>query len=399
MKKTFNLVMTIVAVGLTLTFAISSVIEKQPHNKVELKKISGDYSALNDINLEILEPKTTYSADKLVIGNDGEKVSKVKYDSYRNVSEEVLKNKKLYRDAMRHSGYINYDNENYKFVVSSSFDYTGRSNRNNYRNTIHVAYKNKENNNIEKFEKVIEADGNINLLKAFDFENKVMLLLENSSMNEKGESYKSLFLYELELQSKDIKLIKEFKVEKISGVGSKDVFIINDNVYINNMNSVQDDKMSFIVLNLKEQTINTIETEKLNFGKKDLQVHSCSDLDGEYIYTLVNIREHYITNKEEQYFVKFNIKSNKFEDIKKIGDIDMSEGQYSDIVDLKVKDGNMYLLSQKVKEELNYYNDKFDLQFKVLNLNENKNKLELNIGNTSGYYNRIKLTEMNLNEN
>ena len=399
MKKTFNLVMTIVAVGLTLTFAISSVIEKQPHNKVELKKISGDYSALNDINLEILEPKTTYSADKLVIGNDGEKVSKVKYDSYRNVSEEVLKNKKLYRDAMRHSGYINYDNENYKFVVSSSFDYTGRSNRNNYRNTIHVAYKNKENNNIEKFEKVIEADGNINLLKAFDFENKVMLLLENSSMNEKGESYKSLFLYELELQSKDIKLIKEFKVEKISGVGSKDVFIINDNVYINNMNSVQDDKMSFIVLNLKEQTINTIETEKLNFGKKDLQVHSCSDLDGEYIYTLVNIREHYITNKEEQYFIKFNIKSNKFENIKKIGDIDMSEGQYSNIVDLKVKDGNMYLLSQKVKEELNYYNDKFDLQFKVLNLNENKNKLELNIGNTSGYYNGIKLAEVNLNEN
>lgn len=398
MKKTFNLVMTIVAVGLTLTFAISSVIEKQPHNKVELKKISGDYSALNDINLEILEPKTTYSADKLVIGNDGEKVSKVKYDSYRNVSEEVLKNKKLYRDAMRHSGYINYDNENYKFVVSSSFDYTGRSNRNNYRNTIHVAYKNKENNNIEKFEKVIEADGNINLLKAFDFENKVMLLLENSSMNEKGESYKSLFLYELELQSKDIKLIKEFKVEKISGVGSKDVFIINDNVYINNMNSVQDDKMSFIVLNLKEQTINTIETEKLNFGKKDLQVHSCSDLDGEYIYTLVNIREHYITNKEEQYFIKFNIKSNKFENIKKIGDIDMSEGQYSNIVDLKVKDGNMYLLSQKVKEELNYYNDKFDLQFKVLNLNENKNKLELNIGNTSGYYNEIKLAEVNLNE-
>lgn len=398
MKKTFNLVMTIVAVGLTLTFAISSVIEKQPHNKVELKKISGDYSALNDINLEILEPKTTYSADKLVIGNDGEKVSKVKYDSYRNVSEEVLKNKKLYRDAMRHSGYINYDNENYKFVVSSSFDYTGRSNRNNYRNTIHVAYKNKENNNIKKFEKVIEADGNINLLKAFDFENKVMLLLENSSMNEKGESYKSLFLYELELQSKDIKLIKEFKVEKISGVGSKDVFIINDNVYINNMNSVQDDKMSFIVLNLKEQTINTIETEKLNFGKKDLQVHSCSDLDGEYIYTLVNIREHYITNKEEQYFIKFNIKSNKFENIKKIGDIDMSEGQYSNIVDLKVKDGNMYLLSQKVKEELNYYNDKFDLQFKVLNLNENKNKLELNIGNTSGYYNEIKLAEVNLNE-
>ena len=398
MKKTFNLVMTIVAVGLTLTFAISSVIEKQPHNKVELKKISGDYSALNDINLEILEPKTTYSADKLVIGNDGEKVSKVKYDSYRNVSEEVLKNKKLYRDAMRHSGYINYDNENYKFVVSSSFDYTGRSNRNNYRNTVHVAYKNKENNNIEKFEKVIEADGNINLLKAFDFENKVMLLLENSSMNEKGESYKSLFLYELELQSKDIKLIKEFKVEKISGVGSKDVFIINDNVYINNMNSVQDDKMSFIVLNLKEQTINTIETEKLNFGKKDLQVHSCSDLDGEYIYTLVNIREHYITNKEEQYFIKFNIKLNKFENIKKIGDIDMSEGQYSNIVDLKVKDGNMYLLSQKVKEELNYYNDKFDLQFKVLNLNENKNKLELNIGNTSGYYNEIKLAEVNLNE-
>ena len=398
MKKTFNLVMTIVAVGLTLTFAISSVIEKQPHNKVELKKISGDYSALNDINLEILEPKTTYSADKLVIGNDGEKVSKVKYDSYRNVSEEVLKNKKLYRDAMRHSEYINYDNENYKFVVSSSFDYTGRSNRNNYRNTIHVAYKNKENNNIEKFEKVIEADGNINLLKAFDFENKVMLLLENSSMNEKGESYKSLFLYELELQSKDIKLIKEFKVEKISGVGSKDVFIINDNVYINNMNSVQDDKMSFIVLNLKEQTINTIETEKLNFGKKDLQVHSCSDLDGEYIYTLVNIREHYITNKEEQYFIKFNIKLNKFENIKKIGDIDMSEGQYSNIVDLKVKDGNMYLLSQKVKEELNYYNDKFDLQFKVLNLNENKNKLELNIGNTSGYYNEIKLAEVNLNE-
>ena len=399
MKKTFNLVMTIVAVGLTLTFAISSVIEKQPHNKVELKKISGDYSALNDINLEILEPKTTYSADKLVIGNDGEKVSKVKYDSYRNVAEEVLKNKKLYRDAMRHSGYINYDNQNYKFVISPSFDYIGHSNRNKYRNTIHVAYKNKENNNIEKFEKVIEADGNINLLKAFDFENKVMLLLENSSMNEKGESYKSLFLYELELQSKDIKLIKEFKVEKFSGVGSKDVFIINDNVYINNMNSVQDDKMSFIVLNLKEQTINTIETEKLNFGKKDLQVHSCSDLDGEYIYTLVNIREHYITNKEEQYFVKFNIKSNKFEDIKKIGDIDMSEGQYSNIVDLKVKDGNMYLLSQKVKEELNYYNDKFDLQFKVLNLNENKNKLELNIGNTSGYYNGIKLAEVNLNEN
>ncbi|MGG7165638.1 hypothetical protein [Clostridium ihumii] len=399
MKKTFNLVMTIAAVGLTLTFAISSVIAKQPHNKVELKKISGDYSALNDINLEILEPKTTYSADKLVIGNDGEKVSKVKYDSYRNVSEEVLKNKKLYRDAMRHSGYINYDNENYKFVISPSFDYIGHSNRNKYRNTIHVAYKNKENNNIEKFEKVIEADGNINLLKAFDFENKVMLLLENSSMNEKGESYKSLFLYELELQSKDIKLIKEFKVEKFSGVGSKDVFIINDNVYINNMNSVQDDKMSFIVLNLKEQTINTIETEKLNFGKKDLQVHSCSDLDGEYIYTLVNIREHYITNKEEQYFVKFNIKSNKFEDIKKIGDIDMSEGQYSNIVDLKVKDGNMYLLSQKVKEELNYYNDKFDLQFKVLNLNENKNKLELNIGNTSGYYNGIKLAEVNLNEN
>ena len=399
MKKTFNLVMTIAAVGLTLTFAISSVIAKQPHNKVELKKISGDYSALNDINLEILEPKTTYSADKLVIGNDGEKVSKVKYDSYRNVSEEVLKNKKLYRDAMRHSGYINYDNQNYKFVISPSFDYIGHSNRNKYRNTIHVAYKNKENNNIEKFEKVIEADGNINLLKAFDFENKVMLLLENSSMNEKGESYKSLFLYELELQSKDIKLIKEFKVEKFSGVGSKDVFIINDNVYINNMNSVQDDKMSFIVLNLKEQTINTIETEKLNFGKKDLQVHSCSDLDGEYIYTLVNIREHYITNKEEQYFVKFNIKSNKFEDIKKIGDIDMSEGQYSNIVDLKVKDGNMYLLSQKVKEELNYYNDKFDLQFKVLNLNENKNKLELNIGNTSGYYNGIKLAEVNLNEN
>lgn len=399
MKKTFNLVMTIAAVGLTLTFAISSVIAKQPHNKVELKKISGDYSALNDINLEILEPKTTYSADKLVIGNDGEKVSKVKYDSYRNVAEEVLKNKKLYRDAMRHSGYINYDNQNYKFVISPSFDYIGHSNRNKYRNTIHVAYKNKENNNIEKFEKVIEADGNINLLKAFNFENKVMLLLENSSMNEKGESYKSLFLYELELQSKDIKLIKEFKVEKFSGVGSKDVFIINDNVYINNMNSVQDDKMSFIVLNLKEQTINTIETEKLNFGKKDLQVHSCSDLDGEYIYTLVNIREHYITNKEEQYFVKFNIKSNKFEDIKKIGDIDMSEGQYSNIVDLKVKDGNMYLLSQKVKEELNYYNDKFDLQFKVLNLNENKNKLELNIGNTSGYYNGIKLAEVNLNEN
>lgn len=363
-KKKFNIITAALSLIVVVLYAIC--IGSNAENdkaKIEVEKINGKFSALGNIGLKTLVKESTMSATELTINSDGDKIEKdIKYDYYRGVGEEVLNDKKLYRQTLRTSQIQSIsEDDQFKTIV-----YTSERNGNGdtYINTINVVYKNKENNKVKSFKHVQKNSGWIDTLYSTSVDGKVYFLTTLAGNMEKPEKVNNLILYEADLKEECVREIKTFDLgEKYINSYSR-ALVRGDKIYFSLENKVKynsEVKVSIGCVDVKALEFNVFDTKVFNNKNFNLDLVKDYYIDGDTAYILVDLKN-YVEGIKKCSLLTFDMKEDKFISNK---ELKLYDKIAINIGDFAIDDDNIIYL---YTEEENKYINNRKTYLKILNM-------------------------------
>ncbi|NEU06141.1 hypothetical protein [Clostridium senegalense] len=369
MKKKFNITVLTISFIITLIYMFAININNFENKVINIEKINGKFSELGNVKIKTLTQADRFHANKFILDNSG-KVSKekVKYDYYRDVGEEVLQDKSLFRDSIELRNSIVSENEKFKVVIGNKEEQ--RFNMSSYKNTLNISCKDKDTNSIKKFNVELNCTGNIDLIYSTIYKEKVYLIFEHTDLQEKDHET-SISLAVIDVNDKSVVESKNIAIKDKRILESVGIFQRDEKIYI----PLVDRNLEYnktVNLTMGAIDINTLEFNSIDYGifeNKDynLRINGNICLEDEKLFMIVDINND-IENINESKFIIFDLNENKFKENKEVK-INNGDNLIS-ISDFMVDGNNMIILYNNI--DLESGNPSKEKYVKVIDMSTNK---------------------------
>ncbi|WP_061994682.1 hypothetical protein [Clostridium sp. ATCC 25772] len=369
MKKKFNITVLTISFIITLIYMFAININNFENKVINIEKINGKFSELGNVKIKTLTQADRFHANKFILDNSG-KVSKekVKYDYYRDVGEEVLQDKSLFRDSIELRNSIVSENEKFKVVIGNKEEQ--RFNMSSYKNTLNISCKDKDTNSIKKFNAELNCTGNIDLIYSTIYKEKVYLIFEHTDLQEKDHKT-SISLAVIDVNDKSVVESKNIAIKDKRILESFGIFQRDEKIYI----PLVDRNLEYnktVNLTMGAIDINTLEFNSIDYGifeNKDynLRINGNVCLEDENLFMIIDINND-IENINESKFIIFDLNENKFKENKEVK-INNGDNLIS-ISDFMVDGNNMIILYNNI--DLESGNPSKEKYVKVIDMSTNK---------------------------
>ncbi|GAA0124568.1 hypothetical protein UT300019_04700 [Clostridium sp. CTA-19] len=369
MKKKFNITVLTISFIITLIYMFAININNFENKVINIEKINGKFSELGNVKVKTLTQADRFHANKFILDNSG-KVSKekVKYDYYRDVGEEVLQDKSLFRDSIELRNSIVSENEKFKVVIGNKEEQ--RFNMSSYKNTLNISCKDKDTNSIKKFNAELNCTGNIDLIYSTIYKEKVYLIFEHTDLQEKDHET-SISLAVIDVNDKSVVESKNIEIKDKRILESVGIFQRDEKIYI----PLVDRNLEYnktVDLTMGAIDINTLEFNSIDYGifeNKDynLRINGNVCLEDDKLFMIIDINND-IENINESKFIIFDLNENKFKENKEVK-INNGDNLIS-ISDFMVDGNNMIILYNNI--DLESGNPSKEKYVKVIDMSTNK---------------------------
>ncbi|MCC3869775.1 hypothetical protein [Terrisporobacter mayombei] len=241
-KKISKIFLIIVSLAMILIIFSLSFITK---DKIDIEDVSGDRSALGDMNIVYQKRKGMYETDNIIISKDKEKVEKNVKEGITSftISKENIGNRELLQMSNDKSNICETDDEITNVSLLNTYSpYSGDE------MTVYIDKKDKKSSKIKNYEIIIDDTINVNgdsVYKALpmrDNDNIYLAIIssvyddsdqdENKSQDSEHDVYKQTYLslFKLNLSSQQSKCILTKSYDPNEMYTNGDVGFVKDNV-------------------------------------------------------------------------------------------------------------------------------------------------------------------------
>ncbi len=355
MDKRFSKIflITVSLAMILIIFSLNFIVE----DDLDIEDISGDRSALGDMNIVYQKRKGMYEADNIIISKDDEKIKKYVKEGVTNfsISKENVDNRELLKFSNDKNGICETDDEITSVSLLSTYSpYNGDEMK------VYIDIKDKKSSKIKNYE--IPIDDSIDANGAS--------IYQALPIRDKDNIQTYLSLFKLNLSSQQSKCILTKSYEPSEMYINGDIGFVKDNVaYF--VVRVKDEKSKDINtclfgFNIITKDINTVN---LGVGNKNItnyyidndEVLLCCDADpiSKKINTLV-------LNLDNKKIVSTNEIEAKVKD------------EYSrDILEMRRDNNKTYFIigNYKYDDYLGYDNSSSDIDYYIYVINEKNNAI------------------------
>ena len=241
-KRISKIFLIIVSLAMILIIFSLSFITK---DKIDIEDISGDRSALGDMNIVYQKRKGMYETDNIIISKDKEKIEKNVKGGITSftISKENIDNRELLQTSNDKSNICETDDEITNVSLLNTYSpYSGDE------MTVYIDIKDKKSSKIKNYEITIDDTINVNgdsVYKALpmrDNDNIYLAIIssvyddsekgENKSQDSEQDMYKQTYLslFKLNLSSQQSKCILTKSYDPNEMYTNGDVGFVKDNV-------------------------------------------------------------------------------------------------------------------------------------------------------------------------
>ena len=241
-KRISKIFLIIVSLAMILIiFSLSFIIK----DKIDIEDVSGDRSALGDMNIVYQKRKGVYETDNIIISKDKEKIEKNVKEGITSftISKENIGNRELLQMSNDKSNICETDDEITNVSLLNTYSpYSGDE------MTVYIDIKDKKSSKIKNYEIIIDDTINVNgdsVYKALpmrDNDNIYLAIIssvyddsekdENKSQDSEQDMYKQTYLslFKLNLSSQQSKCILTKSYDPNEMCTNGEVGFVKDNV-------------------------------------------------------------------------------------------------------------------------------------------------------------------------
>lgn len=383
MDKRFSKIF-LITVSLAMILIICSLSFISEDN-IDIEDISGNRSALGDMNIVYQKRKGIYETDKIIISKNDEKIKKYVKEGVTNfsISKENIENRELLKFSNYKNSICETDDEIASVSLLSTYSpYNGDEMK------VYIDIKDKKSSKIKNYEilidDTIDANG-ASTYQALPIRNKDNIYLaiissvyndddieENKPLDNEVDMYKQTYLslFKLNLSSQQSKCILSKSYEPREMYTNGEVGFVKDDV-------------AYFIVKVKDEKSKAINTCLFGFNiiTKDINIINLGVVNK-------NISNYYIDNDEVLLCCDADPISKKINtlvvnlDNKKIvstNEIDSKvKDEYSrDILEMRRDNNKTYFImgNYKYDDYLGYDNSSLDIDYYIYVINEKNNEI------------------------
>ena len=383
MDKRFSKIFLVtVSLAMTLIVISLSFITK---DTIEIEDISGDRSALGDMNIVYQKRKGMYQTDSIIISKDNEIIKKYAKEGATDfsLSKENIDNRELLQYCNDKNNICETEDE-----IASVSLYNTYSPYNGDEITVYIDIKNKKNSKIQNYEIVIDdtidtnAESIYQALSIRDNDNIYLAIIssvydedfiedESKLLDNEMEIYKQTYLslYKINLSSKQSKCLITKSYEPYEMYTNGEVGFVKDNV-------------AYFVTHIKDEISKEINTCLFGFNiiTKDIDIINLGIGNQSISNYYVNGNEVLLSCEVDQVSrtvknLVLDLNSKKIININEI-DVKSNEEYNRCILEMRRDNDKLYLIIGDYKDEdyLEYDYGYIDVDYYIYVINEKDNK-------------------------
>ena len=383
MDKSFSKIFLItVSLAMKLIiFSLNFIVE----DDLDIEDISGDRSALGNMNIVYQKRKGMYEADNIIISKDDEKIKKYVKEGVTNfsISKENVDNRELLKFSNDKNSICETEDEIASVSLLSTYSpYNGDEMK------VYIDIKNKKSSKIKNYEipidDSIDANG-ASIYQALPIRDKDNIYLaiissvykddnieENKSLDNEVDMYKQTYLslFKLNLSSQQSKCILTKSYEPSEMYIDGDVGFVRDNVAYFGV-KIKDEKSKVINTCLFGFNIITKDINIMNLGVGNKNITNYY-IDNDEVLLCCDADP--ISKKINTLLVNLNNKK-----IVSANEIDLKvKDEYStDILEMRRDNNKTYFIigNYKYDDYLGYDNSSSDIDYYIYVINEKNNAI------------------------